>query len=122
MKWEEAENLLSINLTKGLQLNESRIIIEIPPYHCYNKSYLYDEPGYLIQIVDKKNIQIPCSMLRNIFYDALSENDGIYNRSVFVMHYSNTAYFQYGHVEIIAQMFEAAGVVEYIGGRKYQIL
>jgi hypothetical protein len=125
MTWAEAKKLIELNLIENTRFDPSsdnRQIIETPQnYNC--RSYGYNEPGFKVKIGNNSYIEIPWSMLENMFEDSKNEiNRNIYRNPVFVNRYPDQAHNHGCHIHVVGKMFVYAGFARQISIRNYKIL
>jgi hypothetical protein len=126
MTWTQAKLLIESKLTENISFDptsESRSIIESPSsYSCRTYNY-YPEKGFKVKIGYYSYIDIPWSMLENMFEDSKKEkNRNIYRHSVFVNRYPNQAKNHGCHIHVVGKMFVYAGVARQVSARNYMIL
>lgn len=126
MTWAEAQKLIELNLIENTRFDPSsdiRLIIKTPQnYNC--RTYNYNlETGFKVKIGKNSYIEIPWSMLENMFEDSKNETNGnIYRNPVFVNRYPDQAHNHGCHIHVIGKMFVYAGVARQISIRNYLIL
>jgi hypothetical protein len=121
MNWNKSELLLRKNITKSLQLSPEskfKIVKEVPPYQC--KNYNLSE-GFRIQVGAKNEINIPISMLKNIFEKTIL-NGGIYNRFIFKDNFPRELNNKPCYVHSVGKLFEHSGCMEKINNYDYKIV
>lgn len=125
MNWELAQELINIHLIQGLHFDPvlvNRIIIETPiNYHCTHYNY-HGENGFKVKIGFDTYIEIPWSMLENVFTRAINLNNSIYNRAVIRDLYLQQINNHGCHVHVVGQIFVKAGIAVRINARNYKIL
>lgn len=121
MAWDHAEILLRNNIVQmhGLDpVNQYKIVTEIPPYTCNN---FQNEEGFRIRVGAASNINAPMSMLENIYNEAV-HNNGLYNNQIFSRSYPVEYNNKPCYVHAIGKLFVAAGVMEQVNTRNYQVI
>lgn len=123
MKWEEALKLIVANIKVGIKLDDNfkyKNVEQTPPYKCFKFDYNGEE-GFLIKVSKVQSIEIPLSMLKNLYLSAQA-NDNCYDRSIFISKYPHQTIQQIGHIHIVGKMFVHAGVAVQESNWKYTIL
>ena len=122
MNWEAASLLIKNRIQKGDDVNTHkstfRIVDQVPPFQCERYNYKNEE-GYKVRIGVKHLIEIPISMLENVFNLAI-ENNRIYNNSVFANAFPKQAKDHGCHVHVVGRIFELSRVANKNGGN-YEI-
>lgn len=111
MNWGKVLSIIKKTISKNLQIDsdsEYRFVIEIPPYECNTYDYNGTE-GYKIQIGKTASLEVPISMLKNI-YESSMKNARTYNNSVFKSLYPRQLENRGCHVQVIGKIFEKSGI------------
>jgi hypothetical protein len=123
MNWDRAYQLVIDNIIKGTKLNASyRTVLETPPYRCGRHDYVGE--GFKVRIGKTTTIEIPQSMLMNIFEESV-KNNHVYNGKIFRSLYPKQGESKTGHpchIHVVGRIFEIAGVAEKIDNHNYRIL
>lgn len=107
MTWEEASVKIH-RIAVPMHLNrESRYrIVEAIKPDC--KTYEYNsEPGFVVRIGLKQTIEIPFSMLEQLFISSTIR--GVYNNGIFKKHYEQQLKNHGCHVHVVGKIFELVG-------------
>ena len=127
MTWNEAKELITKNITAGINLNPAlssgRFVIDGPGYICKWKSFR-GEPGDKVQTGNANYLEVPFIMLENIYRDALIHGN-IYNKDIFCIHYpllGDIASGQSNYIQIVGKIFELSGIAVQINSRNYKII
>jgi hypothetical protein len=110
MDWDQAQGNIKTNITIGTHLN---ILSK------YRRVILADENGFIVSIGKNITIPVPLSMLKACFFPLNTTNgyDCKFFKGNFSEYYRNHGCY----VQVIGQIFVAAGIAERIG-RKYRLL
>jgi len=127
MTWNEAKELITKNIITGINLNPAlsggRFVIDGPGYICKWKSFS-GEPGYKVHTGNANYLEVPFTMLENIYRDTLRHGN-IYNKDIFCIHYpllGETFSRQSNYVHIVGKIFELSGIAVKINSRNYKII
>jgi hypothetical protein len=127
MTWNEAYNLITANIHEGLELEperENTRQVESVNHICTNHDYNGEE-GLEVRIGNAPNskIEIPFSMLQNVFEESL-RRDRIFNKDTFRVYHPTRAEQETGHpchIHVIGRIFEKAGIADQINARNFRI-
>ncbi|PKV75296.1 hypothetical protein [Pontibacter ramchanderi] len=126
MTWNEARNLIENSIVEEIKLDynsQYRKVVRAQGFLCNRYDY-NGSPGYKVQIGKRSFIEIPFTMLQNVFEEAVSA-DGVYNKNIFRIHYPTRAERKVGHpchVHVVGKIFEKAGVALPIDSKNYRIV
>jgi hypothetical protein len=119
MNWKESEILIRSKIIRGVSL-DNRTVLDGPDYLC--KGYDYNaSPGYKIKIGEKTFLEIPFTMLIEVYKKAIA-NNGIYENKVFKLCFGRQCRNHPCHVHVIGRIFEKAGAAQKIDKRKYKLI
>ncbi len=121
MTWEQTEILLKENVKVGLHLTPHtnyKFVREVPPFICKNYN---NTEGFRVQVGKSSYINLPLSMLKEL-YQTASQNNNIYNSSVFKNAYPKEIGYKPCYVHSVGKLFEHAGVMKLINKREYIIV
>jgi hypothetical protein len=123
MNQREIIEKLKSKLYVGLDINTAnsrfRNILENPPYQCSN--IFNAEEGYKIQIGKSSTIDIPISMIINIYKYSFNKNRRIYNSFVFKELYPKQSSNHGCYVHSIGQILVKAGIAKELGNGTYEV-
>lgn len=119
MTWDEANRMIQLNIKSGTKL-DNRTVLDGPDYNCIGYNY-NAEPGYKIQIGAKTSIEIPFSMLKDLFIKS-TRNYGIYENKTFKDNFERQLKNHPCHVHVVGRIFEKAGIAIQISKRQYKLL
>jgi hypothetical protein len=122
MDWETAEILIRSKIYNNVHLDSNskyKYIQAGPNYHC--KQYGYNDSGFKVQIGANNFIEVPISMLKTLYFST-KNNNGIYERKVFVDLYPKQVKVHACHVHVIGKIFVLAGIMKQDDSRHYSIL
>lgn len=126
MIWNEAKALILQHIVVGTDLNPAlqyRNVVAGPAHICNTYDYNGDL-GFQVQIGANSYIELPFSMLETVFEDSIN-NNRIFNKDVFRVHYPTRAEQATGHpchIHVIGKIFELSGVANQVNSRNYLIL
>lgn len=123
MNWEEALPLIVSKVKVGTKLDTKfkyKLVQETPPYKCLKYDYK-GEKGFKISVEKNHYVELPISMLKNIF-ELSKMNNNCYDRRIFIDNYPFQALRLIGHIHAIGKLFVHAGIAVEISNRKYTIL
>jgi hypothetical protein len=123
MNQQEIIEKLKSKLNVGLDINTKksslRSIINIPPYKCSNT--FKNEEGYKVKIAENTNIDIPLSMIINIYKYSFNKNRRIYETYVFRELYPKQSSNHGCYVHSIGQIFVKAGIAKDLENGTYEV-
>ncbi|MDG5800776.1 hypothetical protein QA597_10435 [Marinilabiliaceae bacterium ANBcel2] len=123
MSWSKASEHIIEKVKRGINIDPDskfRLVLAGPDYACHN--YNYDgERGYKVRIGENASIEIPMSMLKVMYQEALT-NNGIYNNGIFKRHFELQKNHHPCHVHVVGNFFLYSGVAKQINKRNYRIL
>jgi len=127
MTWNEAKQLITKKIITGINLNPAlsggRFVIDGPDYICKGKGFT-GEPGYKVQTGNANYLEVPFTMLENIFHDTLSHGN-IYNKNIFCISYpllGEITTGQSNYIHIVGKIFELSSIAVKINSRNYKII